>query len=115
MAPEKRGDFVERLVNNNNWPARSPGLVVAVGMTPEKQAAVVEKLAKDDPDPLVKSFAAATADFLRNPPSTQPTIAAGCNATRRRASRPASVAATPRRVPSGVSVPSEPPAGERSQ
>jgi tetratricopeptide (TPR) repeat protein len=105
VAPEKRGDFVERLVNNNNWPARLMGLVVAVGMTPEKQAAVMEKLAKDDADPLIKSFAAATADFLRNPPSTQPTTQPGAEPGNGAGGSGAAPA------PPGVSVPSEPPAG----
>jgi hypothetical protein len=81
---------------------------------------VAEKLAQDDPDPLVRSFAAATADSLRNPPATQPGTqpttqpgapagAAGAASGAAAGDQRSGGGASP--VPSGISVPSEPPAG----
>jgi tetratricopeptide (TPR) repeat protein len=70
-----RASALEALLKDDAWPARLLGVVAAGDVGGERQAQVAVKLAADDPEPLVKRYAAATAEYLKLRPATQPTTA----------------------------------------
>jgi hypothetical protein len=76
-SPEHRADAVDSLLESPGWPARLLGLIAAENLPPERQLELTSGLAETDPDPVVKAYAAATAEHLRNPPSTQPAAEGG--------------------------------------
>jgi hypothetical protein len=74
---EQRAEAVDALLASPGWPARLLGLIAAEHLPPERQLELTSGLAASDPDPTVKAYAEATAEHLRNPPSTQPAAEAG--------------------------------------
>jgi HEAT repeat protein len=92
---------VDALLKDEAWPARLLGVVAAADAGGERQAQVAAKLA-DDPEPLVRQYAAATAEYLKLVPATQPTTAP---AGPKLEEQPAPVGGP------GPSVPPAPPAG----
>jgi hypothetical protein len=62
---------VDALLKDEAWPARLLGVVAAADVGAERQAEVANKMAQD-PEPAVKQYAAATADYLKTRPATQP-------------------------------------------
>jgi hypothetical protein len=111
-SPDARGAVVERLVASENWPARLLGMIAANGTGAERELAMAQKVAQDDPEPTLRAFAAATVDYLHNPPTTQPATqpttqpGAGGAGTAPAGPRVGSNDAAP--IPSGLSVPSQP-------
>jgi hypothetical protein len=96
-SPAQRGAMVDKLAANENWPARLLALVGAEGGDPARFKELAERLAQTDPEPIVKEYAAATVDYLRNPPPAPATAPAG----------PGIGASETAPIPSGLSVPSE--------
>jgi tetratricopeptide (TPR) repeat protein len=70
-----RESAVEALLKDEAWPARLLGVVAAAEVGGERQAQAAARLAADDPEPLVKHYAAATAESLKLRPATQPATA----------------------------------------
>ena len=110
-SPDVRGELIERLAISENWPARLLGLIATAGMPVEKQLAYADKLGRNDLEPALKAFAAATADYLRSPAAIQPTTQPTTQPVSQTA--PAVGAAAPNAAPAapGVSVPSRSTSG----
>ena len=72
LNPEQRAGVIDGLLADPGWPARLLGVLASVDLGPERLAEIAAKLAENDPEPTVKEFAAATVDFLRSQPATQP-------------------------------------------
>jgi hypothetical protein len=101
--PDQRGPLVERLAGDENWPARLLALYVADGTDPAQQAAVAQRLAQGDPEPVVKEYAAATLAYLKNPPPATGPTTAPTGAPAAAGSGIGAGETTP--IPSGLSVP----------
>jgi hypothetical protein len=72
--PEARRRFIEEMLGDPSWEPRLVGAVLAAQTTDAAQwKQLLGPLAQDDPDPVVKEFAAAVVRFADNPASTQPT------------------------------------------
>jgi hypothetical protein len=95
--------LVERLAGDENWPARLLALYVADGTDPAQQAAVAQRLAQGDPEPVVKEYAEATLAYLKNPPPATGPTTAPTGAPAAAGSGIGAGETTP--IPSGLSVP----------
>jgi tetratricopeptide (TPR) repeat protein len=69
-----RDAAVDVLLKDDAWPARLLGVVAAADVGGERQAQAAARLA-DDPEPVVKQYAAATAEALKLRPTSQPATA----------------------------------------
>jgi hypothetical protein len=70
----ERAPAVQRMVSGQSaWQTKLLGLVAmpVAGLPPERQKAMASELT-NDPEPLVKQFAAATLAELNQPPATRP-------------------------------------------
>ena len=104
--PESRAPLVDRLAANANWPGRLLGLIAAEGLPAQQQLALAERLAQEDAEPVVKEYAAATAENLRNPPPEAPPETPGAPGPAAPATQGIGAGdAAP--IPSGLSVPSQ--------
>jgi hypothetical protein len=102
LNPDERANAMDALLADEGWPARLLAVLASAELGPERQVETVARLADSDPDATVKQFAAATADYLRSRPTTQPATAdADAKPAEARESAPAS---------QGRSVPTEGPA-----
>jgi len=69
--PQDRTKAIDVMLKSNSWESRLLGLYAAHTLSPEVERQIATKMAADDANPLVKSFAAATVEYLRAP-TTQP-------------------------------------------
>lgn len=71
-AVREPGATVQQMAKSKDWSARLLALIASDILPPEQQKSLAASLATTDPDPVVKSYAAATAERLRSPvnPST---------------------------------------------
>ena len=74
-------------------------------MAPEKHLSIAEGSAKNDADPTLKAFAAATVDYLKSAPATQPATQPAPQGGTAPPDGAQSGSAAP--VPQGVSTPSQ--------
>jgi predicted Zn-dependent protease len=109
-SPEQRAEAIDALLASPAWPARLLGLLAAERLPIERQLELTSGLAESDPDPTVKAYAASTAEYLRNPPSTQPEAAAGAGQPQSQPAGAAGAAAGAGPGARGPSVPSGAPA-----
>ena len=76
---DQRQKVIEEMVSKESWEARLLGLLQARLIAPEPRKALAARLAANDPDAIVKSFAAATVDApelpTTAPSTTQPSNA----------------------------------------
>ena len=75
LNPDERSNAMDALLGDEGWPARLLAALASPELGPERQSELVARLAETDPEPTVKQFAAATADYLRSRPATQPATA----------------------------------------
>jgi tetratricopeptide (TPR) repeat protein len=75
--PLERQQAVNLLAADTGWVSRMLALEAAraSGMKLEAQIDIASGMARDDTNEVVKAYAAATVDLLKNPPATQPAAA----------------------------------------
>ncbi|HWE04297.1 MAG TPA: hypothetical protein VG326_17965 [Tepidisphaeraceae bacterium] len=72
--PQEQTKAVDQMLSSNAWESRLLGIYASRLLSMEVQKQLAAKMAASDPNPLVKSYAAATVEYLQTP-TTQPTTA----------------------------------------
>ena len=65
--PQDRTKAIDVMLKSTAWESRLLGLYAARPLSLDVQNQLATKMAADDPNPLVKSYAAATVEYLKAP------------------------------------------------